>query len=93
MANNIPFARPPEPLEVNSGNPAHSWKKWKLRFEIYLKATGASTKSNEVKVGLLLNHIGDRCIEIFGNVQLLPERDDPDGGDSQLKAQTIIKRS
>ena len=81
MAENFPFVKPPEPLQIGTGNPAHSWKKWKQKFDIYLKATGASSKSNEIKVGLLLNHIGDECLEIYSNFQFLAERDNPDGGD------------
>ena len=79
MSDNIPFIRPPEELKVNAGNPAHSWRKWKQKFEIYLKATGTSKKSDEIKVGLLLNHIGDQCVEIYSNFAYLPERDNPDG--------------
>ena len=55
MAESMPFAKPPEPLEILMGNPAHSWGKWKQKFEIYLKAIGASKKPDEMKVGLLLN--------------------------------------
>ena len=57
------------------------------KFEIYLKAIGAAKKSNEMKVGLLLNHIGEPCLEIYSNVILLPERDDPAGGEDKLPAE------
>ena len=73
----MPFAKPPEPLEILMGNPAHSWGKWKQKFEIYLKAIGASKKPDEMKVGLLLNHIGEPCLEIYSNFTYLPERDNP----------------
>ena len=52
MAESMPFAKPPEPLEILMGNPAHLWGKWKQKFEIYLKAIGASKKPDEMKVGL-----------------------------------------
>lgn len=64
MAESMPFAKPPEPLEILMGNPAHSWGKWKRKFEIYLKAIGVSKKPDEMKVGLLLNHIGEPCLEM-----------------------------
>lgn len=87
MAESMPFAKPPEPLEISMGNPAHSWGKWKQKFEIYLKAIGASKKPDEMKVGLLLNHIGEPCLEIYSNFTYLPERDDPAGGEEKLPAE------
>ena len=71
MAESMPFAKPPEPLEILMGNPAYSWGKWKQKFEIYLKAIGASKKPDEMKVGLLLNHIGEQCLEIYSNFTYL----------------------
>ena len=40
-----------------------------------------------MKVGLLLNHIGDSCLEIYWNTVYLPERDDPAGGEAKLPAE------
>ena len=74
MAESVPFSRP---LEISTGNPAHSWGKWKQKFEIYLKAIGASTKPDKMKEGLLSNHIGEPCLEIHSNFIYLPARDDP----------------
>ena len=61
------FVKPPEEIQLSTGNPAHSWGKWKRRFEIYLQSTGSSTQPGAQKVGLLLNHIGDAGIEIYAN--------------------------
>ena len=80
------FARPPVPLEILKGNPAHSWGKWKQKFEIYLNAIGAAKKPDEMKVGLLSNHIGESCLEIYLNFIFLPERDDPSRGEDKLPA-------
>ena len=49
------------------GNTAHLGGKWKEKLEIYLKATGASKKPDEMKVGLLLNHMCDSCLKIYSN--------------------------
>ena len=87
MAESMSFARPPEPLEISTGNPAHSWGKWKQKFDIYLEAIGASKKPGEMKVGLLLNHIGEPRLEIYSNFTYLPERDDPAGGEDKLPAE------
>lgn len=88
MTHNMPYVRLPDKLEISSGNFAHSWGKWKQKFDIYLKATGAPTKPDEMKVGLLLNHIGESCLEIYSNVTYLPERDDPAGGEDRLPAES-----
>ena len=73
--------------EILIGNPAHSWGKWKQKFEIYLKAIGVSKKPDEMKEGLLLNHIGEPCLEIYSNFTYLPERDNPAGEEEKLPAE------
>ena len=75
------YVRVPEAFSSAGGNPAHAWDKWVMKFNIFLLATGASEKEDKVKIGLLLNHIGDEGIEIFQNFTYLPERADPDGED------------
>ncbi|CAH3159023.1 unnamed protein product [Porites lobata] len=40
-----------------------------------------------MKVGLLLNHISEPCLEIYSNFTYLPERDDPAGGEEKLPAE------
>ena len=87
MPESMSFARPPVPLEISTGNPTHSWGKWKQKFAIYLKAIGVAKKPDEMKVGLLLNHIGELCLEIYSNFIFLPERDDPAGGEEKLPAE------
>ena len=82
------IARTPEALNVSGGNPSAAWEKWKLKFEIFLQATGASTKPDVVKVGLLLNHIGDKALEIYGNFVFQPERLDPDNANRRLPAES-----
>ena len=41
-----------------------------------------------MKVGLLLNHIGELCLEIYPNFFFLPKHDDPAGGEDKLPAET-----
>ena len=87
MAESVPHVKPPEPLEISTGDPAHSWGKWKQNFEIYLKANAGSKKPDEMKVGLLLNHIGDSCLESYSNFIYLPKHDNPAGGEAKLPAE------
>ena len=47
------------------GNPAHSWGKWKQKFEIYLKAIGASKKPDEMKIGAAIK---PHRRAVFGNL-------------------------
>ena len=56
-----------------------------MKFHIFLQATGASEKPGKVKVGLLLNHIGDEGLEIFSNFTFLEERADPDSEDADAR--------
>ena len=88
MAECFPFVKPPEELVISGGNPAHAWQKWKRKFGIYLKATGVSSKSDVIKVGLLLNPVSEQCVEIHSNFTYLSERPDPAGGEDPLPAES-----
>ena len=67
------FVKPPEPLKMG-GNMSHTWDRWKRRFNIFLQASGLSTKGTKQKVGILLHIIGDEGLEIFENLEFLPRR-------------------
>ena len=41
-----------------------------------------------MKVGLLLKHIGEPCLEIYSNFIFLPKHGDPTGGEDKLPAET-----
>lgn len=61
--------RPPPVLDL-SGNVSDSWKRFKQRFEIYLKASGKDEEKDEKKkVAMLLNLIGDEALEVFNTFQ------------------------
>ena len=70
--------RSSDTVNVSSGNPSAAWDKWKLKFQIFLQATGANGKEDTIKVGPLLNHIGNERINFFSNFVYLLERRDPD---------------
>ena len=65
-------------------------------MEIYLQATGTSSKPDAQKVGLLLNHIGDRGIEIYRNFHFTPttpsaeEGGDPIPGEDRNNYDTVV---
>ena len=35
---------PPEPLNLDGSNLANTWRQWRQRFELFLLATGLSSK-------------------------------------------------
>lgn len=61
--------KPPEPL-IFDGNVSENWKKWKKKFEIYIMATECSSKSDEIKVAILLHTIGEEAYEKFETFDL-----------------------
>ena len=44
------------------GNIASNWRLWKQKFELFMLASGKSNKTDEVKVAILLNFLGDERI-------------------------------
>ena len=69
----FPICEATDELLISGGNPPHTWQKWKRKFDIYLQATRALSKSDAIKVGLLLNHVTERCLEVYTNFTYLPE--------------------
>jgi hypothetical protein len=56
--------KPPSALNLE-GNLSENWKRWKQRFELYMKATGTDEKDEEVKIAILLHCIGEDALEIY----------------------------
>ena len=54
----------PEPLSFQ-GNLSENWRKWKQRFEVYMIASGNSSKSDETKSAILLHVAGPEGLEIY----------------------------
>lgn len=64
--------KPPQSLSFD-GNIAENWKAWKQRFEVYSIASGASEKSEAVKIAILLHVLGDEAIEKYNTFNLSEE--------------------
>ncbi|XP_050518812.1 uncharacterized protein LOC126892932 [Diabrotica virgifera virgifera] len=56
------YFKPPESFNVNE---PQGWTKWKQKFEIFLLASGRSEAAEKIKVALLLNILGESCLDIF----------------------------
>ena len=47
----------PSPLRLE-GNSGENGKRWSQRFDLYLKATEADKKDEEIRVAILLHYVG-----------------------------------
>ena len=75
--------KPPSSLLL-SGNLAENWRRWEQRFKLYMTASGANEKDEEVKVAILLHTIGEDALDLFNTFTFA---DDEDGTvDGILKA-------
>lgn len=57
--------RLPSQLNVTEGNVSENFKKWKRQVEIYMTASGASDKDDEVQVAIILNCAGPHIVDIY----------------------------
>lgn len=73
----------PPPLEF-SGNIAENYKRFKQRVNIYMTANGLHQKSDEIKVAIFLNLIGEEGIDVFNNFKLSEE--------NQKKYEVVVKK-
>ena len=61
-----------------NGNIAENWRKFKQRFSLYCKATGADEKESDVQCSLLLHLVGAEALEIYNGFQFDPKKkEDP----------------
>lgn len=61
-------SRAPEEFTFK-GNVANNWRLWRQKFDLYLLASGKTNKSEEVKVAILLNLLGDEGIQIYNTFE------------------------
>jgi hypothetical protein len=55
--------RVPNQLDINEGNIAENYKKWKRQVEIYLMASGVCTKNKETQTAIILHCAGPSVID------------------------------
>lgn len=48
-----------------TGNLSENWRRFKRHFDIYLIAGGRQTEDDEIKIGTLLNAVGEEAIDVF----------------------------
>ena len=64
--------KPPSPL-ILTGNVAENWRRWEQRFQLYMIATGASAKDEEVKIAILLHTVGEEALEVYNTLAIVAE--------------------
>ena len=62
--DNMERMKPLEPLILDE-NAAERWRKWKQRWNLYSKASGAVEKDEETQCAIFLHMIGDDALEIY----------------------------
>ena len=66
--------KPPNALNLD-GNLKENWKRWRQRFELYLKASGAVSKEEEIQVAILLHCVGEEALEVFNTFVFANDED------------------
>ena len=55
---------PLDPLRLD-GNISENWKKWKQRWLLYSKASGAGEKEESVQCAIFLHMIGEPALDVY----------------------------
>lgn len=76
MADSV-FRLPPT-LDLNDGNLAENFKRWKRQLEVYLVASGASAKSKATQTAIILHCGGSQVLEIYDQFEFEPDTDKND---------------
>ena len=82
--------RLPGHLNVTDGNVSENFKKWRREFEIYMVASGSSSKDDKVQTAILLHCAGPQVLEIYDqftwNPEVADQKDKPDEVLTKLQA-------
>lgn len=62
----------PPPLKFE-GNMGENFRKFKQMFEIFMMASGKQKESDEVKIAIFLNMIGEEGLDVFNNFKMSDE--------------------
>ena len=76
------ICKPPEPLSL-CGNVSQNWKEFEEQLTWFLEGTESSSKSDMVKIGIMLSHARKEAREVYKTLQWNAE------GDNQKFAKVI----
>ena len=63
------------PLKLE-GNIAENWRKWKLRWSLYAKASGADKQEEATQCAIFLHTIGEEALEVYDTFSFTEEQKD-----------------
>ena len=61
---------PPSALKLDSSNLEEEWRFWEQKFDLFLVASGASSKPEAVQVAIFLHSVGDEGLKVFNTLDL-----------------------
>ena len=67
--------KPMGPLKLE-GNIAENWRKWKLRWSLYAKASGADKQEEATQCAIFLHTIGEEALEVYDTFSFTEEQKD-----------------
>ena len=72
------FRLPPS-LDITDGNVAENYKKWRRQMDIYLIASGATTKDKAIQTAIILHCAGPQVLELYDHFTFAADddKDDP----------------
>ena len=65
--------KPMVPLKLE-GNIAENWRKWKLRWSLYAKASGADKQEEATQCAIFLHTIGEEALEVYDTFSFTEEQ-------------------
>ena len=85
--------KPPEQFDFEGANISSTWRKWHQRFQLFLKASGNSTKAADVKVAILLTILGERGVDIYNNFTFRgPSADGANDAEDRNNIDTVLQK-
>ena len=76
---------PPEPLQLQQGNTAQKWKKFRQKWSNYEIATGVAQKDEPTRVATLLTVIGEEAVDVYNTLNWDDEGD-------ELKIEKVLEK-
>ena len=69
------LCKSPDPLSL-TGNIAQNWKEFEEQLHWFLAGTESASKSDEIKIGIMLSHAGKEAREVYKTLPWAAEGDD-----------------
>ena len=67
--------RLPPPLKMSEDNLADQFRKWKRQLEVYMKASGTTSKAVKLQAAILLHCAGPEAIEVIDQLEFEDENE------------------